>query len=249
MSKDEKSGPESMSVGKSTTKARRTRKTLIRKTRYLALEQRIVFDGALAADIADKATEAPADTAKQAPEIAAPAVDWLSRPPASGADTPALPSAVPPPPSAPLPAASAAPAERATGDVAARPAADTAPRSVDVSAPKSVDYLAPRPVDQSAALAGDTASEIDHPVATIETSPAAARVEIVFVDTSVEDYQTLIAGVDPSARVVLLDGSRDAVDQMLRFGCEPGWNHRQASASTGDPSNPIAHYNRVASAC
>ncbi|MGH8625020.1 MAG: DUF4347 domain-containing protein, partial [Gammaproteobacteria bacterium] len=44
--------------------------------------------------------------------------------------------------------------------------------------------------------------------------PPAGRREIVFVDTSVEDHRTLIAGIDPSAEVVLLDATRDGVEQI-----------------------------------
>jgi hypothetical protein len=45
---------------------------------------------------------------------------------------------------------------------------------------------------------------------------APARVEIVFVDTSVENYQALIDGIDnPDARVVLLDASRDGMEQIV----------------------------------
>ena len=49
-------------------------------------------------------------------------------------------------------------------------------------------------------------------IASVE--PVSNRREIVFVDTGVEDYQTLIAGLDPSAEVVLLDATRDGVEQI-----------------------------------
>ena len=42
----------------------------------------------------------------------------------------------------------------------------------------------------------------------------AGRREIVFLDTSVEDYQNLLAGIDSSAEVVLLDSQRDGVEQI-----------------------------------
>ncbi|MGH8488958.1 MAG: DUF4347 domain-containing protein, partial [Gammaproteobacteria bacterium] len=44
--------------------------------------------------------------------------------------------------------------------------------------------------------------------------PPAGRREIVFIDTSVEDYQKLIAGIDPSAEAILLDPNRDGVQQI-----------------------------------
>src|SRR5437868_10699161 len=77
MSKNDKPVGPGIGAEQPETKAKRKRKTLIRKTRYLALEQRIVFDGALAADIVDKnatVDAAKADTAP--PEKTLPAVDW-----------------------------------------------------------------------------------------------------------------------------------------------------------------------------
>jgi len=44
--------------------------------------------------------------------------------------------------------------------------------------------------------------------------PPAGRNEIVFIDSSVEDYQTLLAGIDPSVEVVLLQSDRDGVEQI-----------------------------------
>ena len=51
------------------------------------------------------------------------------------------------------------------------------------------------------------------------TSPAETQPnEIVFVDTTVADHQQLLAAIaNPDARVVLLDPSRDAIEQMASF--------------------------------
>ncbi|MDH5563101.1 MAG: DUF4347 domain-containing protein, partial [Nitrospirota bacterium] len=43
------------------------------------------------------------------------------------------------------------------------------------------------------------------------------RREIVFIDTRVEDYQTLLLGIDPSAEAVLLDPTRDGIEQMAEI--------------------------------
>ncbi|NER24473.1 MAG: DUF4347 domain-containing protein [Symploca sp. SIO1C2] len=43
--------------------------------------------------------------------------------------------------------------------------------------------------------------------------PSAAK-EIVFIDPTVEDYQSLMAGVTPGAEVILLDATRDGVTQI-----------------------------------
>ncbi|MDT3778358.1 DUF4347 domain-containing protein [Nitrospira sp. MA-1] len=47
-------------------------------------------------------------------------------------------------------------------------------------------------------------------------SPSAPsdRKEIVFIDTRVEHYQTLMDGIDPAAEVILLDARRDGIEQI-----------------------------------
>src|SRR4028118_631948 len=40
---------------------------------------------------------------------------------------------------------------------------------------------------------------------------------IAFIDTQVENYQSLIAGVTPGTEVVVLDGNRDAIDQITQI--------------------------------
>ena len=37
---------------------------------------------------------------------------------------------------------------------------------------------------------------------------------IVFVDPSVEDYQTLLQGIDPAAKVILLNPNQDGIQQI-----------------------------------
>ncbi|MBP7111441.1 MAG: DUF4347 domain-containing protein, partial [Nitrosomonas sp.] len=41
--------------------------------------------------------------------------------------------------------------------------------------------------------------------------------EIVFVDTSIADYETILAGIDSNAQVVLLDRDRDGVEQIASY--------------------------------
>ena len=48
------------------------------------------------------------------------------------------------------------------------------------------------------------------------TSPS-DRQDIVFIDASVEDYQTLLLGIDPNAEVVLLDPTRDGIEQIAEI--------------------------------
>ncbi|MGH8537584.1 MAG: DUF4347 domain-containing protein, partial [Gammaproteobacteria bacterium] len=66
--------------------------------------------------------------------------------------------------------------------------------------------------DASSADNADANEQLLEALATHQ--PPAGRREIVFIDTSVEDYQKLIAGIDPSAEVVLLDATRDGVEQI-----------------------------------
>ena len=101
MSKNEKPEGSDQPAKKPAAKGKRTRKTLVRKTRYLALEPRIVFDGALAADIVDKTTQAAGEAAKSAADSSTaaadrtlPAVDWsqTSVPAAQSADGKSVPA-------------------------------------------------------------------------------------------------------------------------------------------------------------
>ncbi len=43
------------------------------------------------------------------------------------------------------------------------------------------------------------------------------RKEIVFIETSVEDFHTLMEGIDPQAEVVLLDSTRDGLEQIAEI--------------------------------
>ena len=48
-------------------------------------------------------------------------------------------------------------------------------------------------------------------------SPPSERREIIFIDTRVEDYQTLLDGIDPNAEAVLLDSTRDGIEQIAEI--------------------------------
>ena len=51
----------------------------------------------------------------------------------------------------------------------------------------------------------------------LSLSAPSDRKEIVFIDTSVEDYHTLLEGIDPQAEVVLLDSTRDGMEQIAEI--------------------------------
>ncbi len=44
-----------------------------------------------------------------------------------------------------------------------------------------------------------------------------SRQEVVFIDTNINDYQTLMEGIDPNADVILLDPTRDGIEQMAEI--------------------------------
>src|SRR5437660_5158222 len=139
---------------KSVSKPKSKPKT--RRTRLLALEPRMLFDGALGIDIAAQASAA------------------------------------------------------AHADSHAEADAHTAEAGVRGAVPQETKEQAPAPAQADAGLKPG-AERID------ARAPAAARNEIVFIDTSVEGYKSLLSDVNPNARVVLLDGSRDGVKQIAEF--------------------------------
>ncbi|MDH5775196.1 MAG: DUF4347 domain-containing protein, partial [Nitrospirota bacterium] len=51
----------------------------------------------------------------------------------------------------------------------------------------------------------------------LSLSAPSDRKEIVFIDTSVDNYQTLMEGIDPNAEVILLDSTRDGIEQIAEI--------------------------------
>ncbi len=51
----------------------------------------------------------------------------------------------------------------------------------------------------------------------LSLSAPSDRKEIVFIDTAVDDYQTLMEGIDPNAEVILLDPTRDGIEQIAEI--------------------------------
>ncbi|MBL8072457.1 MAG: DUF4347 domain-containing protein, partial [Nitrospira sp.] len=45
-------------------------------------------------------------------------------------------------------------------------------------------------------------------------TPGESATEVVFVDPTVPDYESLLAGMGPNVEVVVLDASRDGVEQI-----------------------------------
>ncbi len=157
---------EGASANKASTKVKRKRKTLVRKTRYLALEQRIVFDGAIAAEVIDKATQtdAPAKPAAEADQPSTSIFD-TAKPVTTARDSTAVPRVAD----------------------AATTAQKTATDTTDAD---------------RAAMLGTTAV------------PAVADHEIVFIDSTLWGAETLAAAARPGVDVVMLDPTRDGVQQI-----------------------------------
>ena len=161
-----------------------------RRTRMFALEPRVLFDGALLADIVSEAGKV-ADAGAAQSDAAASQVN------SGQADAAAKSDAIPG-------------ADQAYSIVPAT-TNDGTPRDVakPAAAPAQAD------ANRSVAESAQKTSEFDR-VSDAVSAPA-ARIEIVFVDTSVEDYQALTADLNPNATVVLLDGSRDGVQQIADY--------------------------------
>jgi predicted outer membrane repeat protein len=62
----------------------------------------------------------------------------------------------------------------------------------------------------------DSSDSDAHWFSGLSLSAPSDRKEIVFIDTSVEDYQALLEGIDPNADVILLDSTRDGIEQMAQ---------------------------------
>ncbi|MBL4731674.1 MAG: DUF4347 domain-containing protein, partial [Rhizobiaceae bacterium] len=65
------------------------------------------------------------------------------------------------------------------------------------------------PADTSNALLADALSSYSEPTSTTS--------EIVFIDTNVDDIDTLIAAIDPNFEIILLDAGRDGVEQIAEI--------------------------------
>ena len=133
----------------------RKKKKAPRRTRMIALEPRMLFDGALGIDLGVKASAALHGETLGATDITA---------------------------------APAAPQIQDTSS-AAQGAAATADKS---AVEKTAERLGIAP---------------EGPV----------RNEIVFVDSTIQGHEALIAGLSPNAKVVMLDPTRDAIDQIADY--------------------------------
>ena len=175
-----------------------------RRTRMFALEPRVLFDGALVADVAaeaGKVADASADASAGAAQPHAGQADAAAASASIPGSDKALSSVV-------APATTNDPSARSAVDAAADPAKAV---SAPVAAPADRDATKPSAdADKSAA---DKPSDLER--ISDATGDAHVRHELVFVDPTVRDFQTLIDGIDnPNARIVMLDPNKDGLQQI-----------------------------------
>src|SRR6185503_11462859 len=157
--------------------------------RMFALEPRVLFDGALAADIVVEAGKVADAGASHASTGQADASAKAAAVPGSSEPVSVAPATVEVPGATQVSSAAAPAAERDTS----KPGADASKAGGEANTPKEFDRV-------SDALGAP-----------------AARNEIVFVESTVTDYQVLLADVNPNARIVILDGGKDGIQQIADY--------------------------------
>jgi hypothetical protein len=94
-------------------------------------------------------------------------------------------------------------------------------KPVHLADPLSGQAHAPSATDRSTVLTDSQdvgLTDVQRPVAVEAPAAPAARIEIIFLDSRVADWQQLLDQVNrPGARIVLLDPERDAIDQIAAF--------------------------------
>jgi len=86
------------------------------------------------------------------------------------------------------------------------------------SVPKENNSVTPANHDATATAQPNASNATD----IAAPAPDALRHEVVFIDTSIKDYQTLAAGVGPGIDVVLVDGNKDGLQQIAEWAAGHG---------------------------
>ncbi|MDE8755052.1 Ig-like domain-containing protein [Pectobacterium polaris] len=134
--------------------------------------------------------------------------NWFTRHPQS-ANAASKPAATNPMQASSLPAYVLEPRILFDGAIAAT-VNDTA---ANTSEPTTASGTHASTADQTAYDSQSAATQ-DIDIAAVADGAVSSRKEVAFVDTSVKDYQTLVAGIKPGVEVVLIDGSKDGLQQM-----------------------------------
>ena len=203
MAKKTKVEEETVEIIAETTKKKTSPKSKApkRRTRLLALEQRMLFDGALAADISSQVQTADGSDHSTEPYMVETPVPGAA---ASVADRAPVTRAVPGGTVAEKPGVveeKAVPVEDR-----AIPVDEKAVPTADKSVAEKVDVLG-----RTDAGAGDTA---DRSALGMEHAVSTAPTEILFVDGGLQGVQQLLAGVRADVQVFVLDPNRDGFAQI-----------------------------------
>ncbi len=94
---------------------------------------------------------------------------------------------------------------------AAATAAELAPEHV---AKQQADAAMSADASHDASYAGASAPDPLLDAISTYDPPATQRREVVFVDSTIADYQVLLQGINPEAEIILLDGRRDGIAQI-----------------------------------
>ena len=84
---------------------------------------------------------------------------------------------------------------------------------VSTDADQQIDATDAAQTDHESTQASEAESQSVQDVVATYSNPA-ERQELVFIDTSVGDYQTLIEGIDTNAEIILLDSTKDGIEQI-----------------------------------
>ncbi|MGL4396067.1 MAG: Ig-like domain-containing protein, partial [Hyphomicrobium sp.] len=99
-------------------------------------------------------------------------------------------------------------------------AAATAADASDSDSGSSADHDAPPPADAPAEAADTSARDsaaLGDALQAVPDAPASLQNAVIFIDAAVEDKGTIIANIDSSAEIVILDGTTDGVTQIADY--------------------------------
>lgn len=82
--------------------------------------------------------------------------------------------------------------------------------------PELVEGQNPTTQDNADTTKNSTTTTDDTTPAAVAADTARPVTSLVFIDTSVADYKTLLNGIDPTATVILLDPAKDGVEQIAQ---------------------------------
>ncbi len=170
-----------------------------RKPLITALEPRLLLDGAAVATAVELSTDVEFQNQAAEPAAAAP----TPAPAVEPVVTEVAPEVEMSQDAEPVATASAS-------EVPGLPPSDN-DTSTELTIEAIEETVTESPVTASESPAGD---DTDASLAPEAIAPTQPRQEVVFVDTQVQDYQTLVDGLDDNAQVHLIDSSSNGLEQI-----------------------------------